>query len=170
MKTTIALILDEQFGTKLYQLPHDELVWICNSQHNQVVVDEIRKQFPDRSITSFQYDASDAAEKICEGVLSDIALHHSEWQMIEVYGLKYHHKMKQGVILALESAFAKKLTKVFFHKTTRGFRISKKWYPEVPGNFLEYMLLVIVATFLAFLFVPTCERKLNEKTILIAVF
>tara|TARA_B110001454_G_scaffold181094_1_gene174965 strand:- start:18249 stop:18632 length:384 start_codon:yes stop_codon:yes gene_type:complete len=125
MDTNVAVILDPDFGQKLKLIPTDYAIWICRSDANEPVADEIWKKAQERSITVFDIDEEDDAEEAFIDMLTGVALHH-EWINIDVYGAELSNEMKMDARAELEAAFDDEIPSLSFEKTTFGFRIKRE--------------------------------------------
>ncbi|OYZ23713.1 MAG: hypothetical protein B7Y39_03765 [Bdellovibrio sp. 28-41-41] len=125
MDVNVAVILDSEFGSKLKLIPVDYAIWICRSDTNEPVADEIWQTSQERPITVFDIDEDDEPEEAFLDMLTGVALHH-EWTTIDVYGAELSEDMKRDARVELEAAFDDKIPSLSFEKTTFGFRIKRK--------------------------------------------
>ena len=123
MKSTIALVFDQCFSLKLEEISEKYVVWICDSTENKSAASKIWQQHPERSVTTFQLSGNEDIETLCAITLSDIALHHSEWRVIHVYGLPFNEAMISIYKRSLEEAFEEELLSLNFQPTPLGFTI-----------------------------------------------
>lgn len=124
MDTDVAVILDTEFGSKLNLIPANYAIWICRSDANEPVADEIWNKSKERSITVFDIDEEDDAEEAFIDMLTGVALHH-DWITIDVYGAELSEDMKREARVELEAAYDDKIPKLTFEQTTFGFRIKR---------------------------------------------
>lgn len=88
-KTIVAVVVDQEFGSRLWELAHHVPVWVCNSEANGPVIQELwelsRLSPNQTAVTSFSRPNS-APEQVFMDNLETIDLHHPSWLVLEVYG------------------------------------------------------------------------------------
>lgn len=109
--TTVAVVVDPDFGDRLSSLADQMPVWIAHTPPNRTVAESLLKR-ADSNITTFRVVGDDAAEW-CGSILPQVLLHHGEYSQthtidsIEVFGTR--------AVPSLRDAFSK-----------HGFKISSK--------------------------------------------
>ncbi|HMQ04197.1 MAG TPA: hypothetical protein PKD26_09805 [Pyrinomonadaceae bacterium] len=91
MSYAVAIVVDANFGSRLFELAKRVDVWVCASSENSAAV---RRLWQDNvmTVTEFKVSLEDDAEAWLLDVLSDVDLHHGvyshdpPWDSLEVYG------------------------------------------------------------------------------------
>ena len=118
----VHIVVDDEFGEKLRDLPYREPAWVVDSPINKIIVKELWKIRTDEDhkegITSFVYNVQDSPENRFMGILGTVLEHHGLYShdppcsKINVIGAYLTEKIKK---LLLEYDFAN------FQKTNLGF-------------------------------------------------
>ena len=89
-KTIVAVVVDQEFGHRLWELARHVPVWVCNSEANSPVIEEIweksRLSPEQTAVTSFSRPGIAPETAFIEN-LETIDLHHPSWLVLEVYGV-----------------------------------------------------------------------------------
>jgi len=124
--SAIGLILDPEFGDRLYELPDYLSVWIVDGVENARAVQTLRQlgsASRPADVTTFTVDISSSRERDCIRVLNDIDLHHGDFSSI----IPYQAVIVWGVSLTdeIEQAFAKYGSWSFFNHSEDGFAANR---------------------------------------------
>lgn len=88
-KTIVAVVVDQEFGSRLWELAQHVPVWVCNSEANNPVIQELwdlsRLSPNQTAVTAFSRPNS-VPEQVFIDNLETIDLHHPSWLVLEVYG------------------------------------------------------------------------------------
>jgi hypothetical protein len=126
---TVALVLDPAFGERLKSLAARVHAWVVRTPANETVAQELwssqSKTSPpsiETGVTTFETEGLSSPEEWCIDVLDTLDLHHNNYShhpgysVLEVYGLKFHDRLK--------APFAQ-LGFTTFENTDYGFRATK---------------------------------------------
>lgn len=85
--TTVALVLDKEFGGHCLDLQKSMPVWIVDSPQNQLFVDRIRLNRPaeDAAVTVFQIRENELLSSVCERIVQSVDDHHNEFSQTPGY-------------------------------------------------------------------------------------
>jgi hypothetical protein len=87
MTSTIALVLDRNFGNRIEELANEMPVWIISSDVNDSVVDRTRRQLDGAAnITLLLASANEAVSDACLRGLYEIDEHHGNYSTEQPYG------------------------------------------------------------------------------------
>jgi hypothetical protein len=79
----VHIVVDNEFGDKLHDLPFREPAWVVASKTNKVIIKELWESRPDENhtegITSFDYDEEDSPEQRFMEILESILEHHGPY-------------------------------------------------------------------------------------------
>ena len=79
----VHVVVDDEFGDKLHDLPFREPAWVVDSPTNKVIIKELWEARADENhtegITSFIYDEADPPEKRFMGILDSMIEHHGPY-------------------------------------------------------------------------------------------
>ena len=118
-ETIIAVVMDQDFGHRLWELAQRVPVWVCDSDTNSPVIQELwetSRLSPDpTAVTSFSRPGIAPKIAFAEN-LETIDLHHPSWLVLEVYGIR----RTAQVMAALEDYGAEE-----FQDTVNGFRAKR---------------------------------------------
>ena len=118
-ETIIAVVMDQDFGHRLWELAQRVPLWVCNPATNSPVIQELwetSRLSPDQTaVTSFSRPSSVPEQGFID-TLEPIDLHHPSWLVLEVYGIR----RTAQVMAALEDYGAEE-----FQDTANGFRAKR---------------------------------------------
>ena len=118
-ETIVAVVMDQDFGHRLWELAQRVPVWVCNSATNSPIIQELwetSRQCPEQTaVTSFSRPGIAPETAFIEN-LETIDLHHPSWLVLEVYGVS----RTTQVMAALEDYGAGK-----FQDMVNGFRAKR---------------------------------------------
>ena len=133
---TVALVLDPAFGERLKQLADRVHTWVVDTPGNRKVAELVwalegsRPASIERGVTTFDAVPDVNPEEWCTSIVATIDRHHDEfshhpgYSVLEVYGLRYHERLKPYFA---ELGFGT------FENTDYGFRASKAQPNEQTG-------------------------------------
>ena len=93
VNTTIAIVVDENFGERLQSLADQMPVWVADTPTNRTVAEALWSQ-AGSNITTFRVSAGDDAAEWCHAILPQVESHHGEYSpspplnSIEVFGAR----------------------------------------------------------------------------------
>ena len=103
----VVVIVDRDFGKRLFDLPPDTPVWIVNTPSNEAAAREYWREHPKRShltgVTVFNAPASAPPEQMLLSNIDTIDLHHGVYSadppftQIEVIGSPLTEQIKEGL-------------------------------------------------------------------------
>ena len=118
-ETIVAVVMDQDFGHRLWELAQRVPVWVCNSATNSPVIQELwetSRLSPDHTaVTSFSRPNSIPEQTFIDN-LETVDLHHPSWLVLEVYGIS----RTTQITVALEEYGAEE-----FQDTVNGFRAKR---------------------------------------------
>ena len=74
-KNTVAIVVDPDFGERLYPLAEKMAVWVVDTPVNRAAAESHWRERPDKSITTFKVDPDVSREHWCAGVLGTVLEH-----------------------------------------------------------------------------------------------
>ncbi len=105
---TVHIVVDDEFGIKLRDLPYREPAWVVDSPTNKLIIKELWEIRPDEDhtegITSFIYDVTDSPESRFMEILESILEHHGPYShdppcsKVNVIGAKLTNQIKDFLV------------------------------------------------------------------------
>lgn len=80
----VYLILDRNYGEKIINFSKDYIVWICNSETNEIFAKRLRSLNPLINLTLFDIDDSNNEYEMAYEVFPTILEHHPNCKKIDV--------------------------------------------------------------------------------------
>lgn len=87
----ISIIVNRNFGSRLFQLADYSHVWVCSSPANRVTPDQLAKcnanASDERSLNVFQAGKKESPEAMLGRILNQAVAAHANWRDILVHGV-----------------------------------------------------------------------------------
>ena len=98
---SVAIVVDPDFGERLFSLADEMPVWVADTQTNRTVAESFWSR-GGSNVTTFRVTGDDAAEW-CRAILPQVDLHHDEYSQarafdsIEVFGAGPNTKLRDAL-------------------------------------------------------------------------
>jgi len=102
---TVTIVVDPEFGDRLYAVAKETPVWIVDTPVNRAATEVVRAQNPEHhhpgGVTTFQIARNATPEEWCANILATVDLHHGEYShdppytVVEVIGAPLTIRLRQ---------------------------------------------------------------------------
>ena len=79
---TVGIVLDPDFGERLFPLARTMAVWVVDTPVNRAAAESHWREQPDKSVTAFKVDPGVSPEDWCAGVLGTVIEHHGGYSQV----------------------------------------------------------------------------------------
>jgi len=103
---TVTIVVDPEFGDRLYAVAKETIVWIVDTPLNRAVAEFVRAQNPEQrhlsGVTTFQVERNATPEEWCATILRAVDLHHGQYShdppyaVVEVVGAPLTIRLRQA--------------------------------------------------------------------------
>lgn len=105
--TTVAIVVDPEFGERLFTLAEKMTVWIADTPVNRPCAESIWSTRDDQAalpnVTTFKVAAGESPEASCVGLLGTVDLHHGPYSQtpaysaVEVFGAQLTPELREAL-------------------------------------------------------------------------
>ncbi|MGH9872858.1 MAG: hypothetical protein ACRD9S_10380 [Pyrinomonadaceae bacterium] len=103
---TVTIVVDPEFGDRLYAVAKETPVWIVDTPVNRAAAEVVRAQNSEQchqsGVTTFQMERNSTPEEWCANILGAVDLHHGEYShdppyaVVEVIGAPLTVRLRQA--------------------------------------------------------------------------